>query len=159
MIFGTIVWNYDISRNFFHFVKILIFWVVSGKKFDKKFCQLGSISQEQYIIRFSFMVHMCKITTSPDVLFFFFIFSRFWFSRLLGDKRVKSGPQWEKITHLCISLSAPQNFLLAFIDELWKTWKIRILKKWIKKLLEISSFYTYVPKATIIWSTVPEIRS
>ena len=26
----------------------------------------------------------------------------------------------------------PQNFLLAFIDELWKTWKIRILKKWKK---------------------------
>ena len=24
----------------------------------------------------------------------------------------------------------PQNFLLAFIDELSKTWKIRILKKW-----------------------------
>ena len=23
----------------------------------------------------------------------------------------------------------PQNFLLAFLDELWKTWKIRILKK------------------------------
>ena len=23
-----------------------------------------------------------------------------------------------------------QNFLLAFIDELWKTWKIKILKKW-----------------------------
>ena len=27
----------------------------------------------------------------------------------------------------------PQNFLLGFIDELWKTWKIRILKKWKKK--------------------------
>ena len=26
----------------------------------------------------------------------------------------------------------PQNFLLAFIDELWKTQKIRILKKWKK---------------------------
>ena len=24
----------------------------------------------------------------------------------------------------------PQNFLFAFIAELWKTWKIRILKKW-----------------------------
>ena len=33
------------------------------------------------------------------------------------------------------------NFNLAFIDELWKTRKIRILRKW-KKLLEISSFYT-----------------
>ena len=30
-----------------------------------------------------------------------------------------------------------------------KPWKIRILKKW-KKLLEISSFYIYVPKTTII---------
>ena len=27
----------------------------------------------------------------------------------------------------------PQNFLLAFIHELWKTWKIRILRKWKKK--------------------------
>ena len=27
----------------------------------------------------------------------------------------------------------PQNFLLAFIDELWKIKKIRILKKWKKK--------------------------
>ena len=27
----------------------------------------------------------------------------------------------------------PQNFLLTFIDELWKTWKIRLLKKWKRK--------------------------
>ena len=44
----------------------------------------------------------------------------------------------------------PQNFLLAFIDELWKAWKIRILKKWKnekkKKMLEISPFYTCAPK-------------
>ena len=33
----------------------------------------------------------------------------------------------------------PENFLLVFIDELWKTPKIRLLKKW-KKLLEISSY-------------------
>ena len=39
-----------------------------------------------------------------------------------------------------------------------KTQKIRILKKW-KKLLEISSFYTNLPKTTIIWATVPEIQS
>ena len=37
--------------------------------------------------------------------------------------------------------------------EKWEFWK-----KW-KKLLEISSFYRYVPKTTIIWGTVPEIRS
>ena len=29
----------------------------------------------------------------------------------------------------------------------------------LKNLLEISSFYTYVPKITIIWCTVPEIRT
>ena len=56
----------------------------------------------------------------------------------------------------------PQNFLLAFSDELWKPEKLKFWKKENKnkkktKLLEISPFYTCVPKATIIWSTVPEI--
>ena len=37
----------------------------------------------------------------------------------------------KKITHV-LRWGKPQNFLLAFIDELWKTWKIRILKKWKK---------------------------
>ena len=54
--------------------------------------------------------------------------------------------------------STPQNFLLAFIDELWKTQKKsefcknkkKIKKK--KKILEISSFYTCVPKTTIRYS-------
>ena len=63
----------------------------------------------------------------------------------------------KKITHM-LGWGKPQNFLLAFIDELWKTWKIRILVKW-NKLLEISSFYTCVPKITFIWGTVAEIRS
>ena len=45
------------------------------------------------------------------------------------------------------------NFLLAFIDELWKTQKIRILKKWKRKLLEILSFYVCVPKPTIRYSS------
>ena len=39
-----------------------------------------------------------------------------------------------------------------------KTKKIGIKKNW-KKLLEISSFYTSVPKTTIIWGTVPETWS
>ena len=63
----------------------------------------------------------------------------------------------KKITHV-LRWGKPQNFLLAFIDELWKTRKIRILAKW-NKLLEISSFYTCVPKITFIWGTVAEIRS
>ena len=54
----------------------------------------------------------------------------------------------EKITHMW-RWDTPQNFLLAFTDKLWKSWKIWFLKKW-KKLLEISSFYTCVPKTTIM---------
>ena len=44
------------------------------------------------------------------------------------------------------------------LSLLLKTQNIWILKKW-KKLMEISSFYTCVPKITIIWCTVPVMRS
>ena len=64
---------------------------------------------------------------------------------------------WKKITHMW-RWDTPQNFLLAFIVELWKTKKIRILRTW-KKKLEISSFYSCVPKTRIIWARVPEIQS
>ena len=39
---------------------------------------------------------------------------------------------WKKITHM-LRWDTPQNFLLAFIVELWKTKKIRILRTWKKK--------------------------
>ena len=73
--------------SFSIFFKILIFWVARGVKGqkavrnDKKFCPLDSISQEPYMIRLSFMVHMCKIIISLGM---FFIFSKFWFFGLLG---------------------------------------------------------------------------
>ena len=50
-----------------------------------------------------------------------------------------------------------QNSLLAVIDELWKNPKNQNFEKWTTSL-EISSFYTCVPKTTIIWGTVPEIQ-
>ena len=74
---GAHVQNDNISRQFFHFFKILIFQVVRGVKGqkmvqnDKKFCLLHSISQEPYIIWLSFMVHMCKMIISPGVFSFF----------------------------------------------------------------------------------------
>ena len=37
------------------------------------------------------------------------------------------------------------------------TWKIKILKIKKKKCLEMSSFYIWVPKITIIWCVLPEI--
>ena len=70
-----------------------------------------------------------------------------------------------KKSHTCQGGGTPQNFCLAFIDELkkqplrkLKTWKIKILKEW-AKLLEVSSCYTCVPKITIIWCMIPEIWS
>ena len=55
VIFGTHVWNDDISKSFIHFFKLLVFQVVcevKGQKLaqnDKKLCLLCSISQESYI--------------------------------------------------------------------------------------------------------------
>ena len=55
IIYGTLMLNDDISRHFFHFFKILIFWAVRGVKGqktaqnDKKFCLSHFISQEPYI--------------------------------------------------------------------------------------------------------------
>ena len=74
VIYGTHVQNNIISRVFFDFFKILIFWVhkrVKGQKTvqnDKKLCVLRSISQEPYIILLSFIVQMCKMI-SPGVQF------------------------------------------------------------------------------------------
>ena len=74
------------------------------------------------------------------------------------SKYSKASCKKKKTTHMWRRWGTPQSFLLALINELWKTLKIRILKKW-KRLLEISSFCTYVPKTSIIWCTVPEIQS
>ena len=71
---------------FFHFFKFLIFWVIGvkeqkmAKNEKKKKCQLHFIFQEAYIM-IVILVHMCKMMSSPDS---FFIFSKFWFSGLLG---------------------------------------------------------------------------
>ena len=85
-------WLY-ISRIFFYFLKMLIFWVAIGVKgqkmtqHEKKFCLLYSIYQEPYIIWLSFVVHMFKMIISLVV---FFRFSKFWFFRLLGGSKSKT---------------------------------------------------------------------
>ena len=78
-------WHY--LQFFFHFIKILIFQIVNGVKGqtitqnDKILWLSRCISQEPYIIWLSLMIHICKMITSPGI---FFIFSKFWFSRLSG---------------------------------------------------------------------------
>ena len=79
--------------SFFIFFKILIFWVVKGKKTvqnDKKFFPLHSMSQEQYIIWLSFMIHVCKMIISSGV-FLYFHNLIFWVHRgVKGQKTVQN---------------------------------------------------------------------
>ena len=58
---------------------------------------------------------------------------------------------WDTICDKCNSF-----FYFGLCFGPLTTQKIKILKKW-KKHLEISSFYTCVPKILITWCTVPEI--
>ena len=106
-----------ISPNvFLSFSKILIFWVVrvvKGKKTvqnGKKFCPSRSISQELFITWLSFMVHMCTMIISPGV---FFIFAKFWFFGLLGCKRSKNGPKWQKILSVVLRISGTIHHMIV----------------------------------------------
>ena len=109
VISGTLVWNDGISRRFFHSFNILIFWVVGRGKMakmvhdEKKLYLSHSISQEPYIIWFSFKVHMCKMIISIG---FFVIFSKFWFFSLSRGwgKRVKNSPKWQKIMSVVLHI-------------------------------------------------------
>ena len=91
-------------QQIFTFFRILIFGVVRGVKGqktvqnDKKFYLSHSISQEPYIIWFSFIVHMCKMIISPG---FFFIFSKFWFSGFSGGWKGKKWPKMTKMSVCC----------------------------------------------------------
>ena len=54
-------------------------------------------------------------------------------SSMLDETELKRKWLIEEKPHTCEEVGGtPQNFLLAFIDELWETRKIRILKKWKK---------------------------
>ena len=94
-----------ISLGIFSFFQNLIFWVVRGSKRAKngpKFCLSRSISQEPYMIWLSLMVHICKIILCPWT---FFIFSKFWFSRLLEGSKGKIWPKMTKKISLFHSVS------------------------------------------------------
>ena len=91
---------------FLQFFKILIFWLVSGVKRQKMAQNDKILSVPLYISgSISFLVHMCKMVTSPDA---FLIFSKFWFSfqvvvggggggeRGVGIKRAKNSTKWQK---------------------------------------------------------------
>ena len=77
---------------------------------DKKFCPSCFISQKPYIIWLSFMVHLCKIIISPSA---FFIFSKFWSSGLLGGKRGKNSPKWQKILSVTPDISQAIHHMIV----------------------------------------------
>ena len=120
----------------------------------RKNCLLCSISQETCIIWFSFMVHICKMIVSMGI---FLIFSKFWFSRLLGGKRAKNSPKWQKILsvtpstsqepyiiwlsfmlHLCKMIISPGNFFIFF--KILIFWVVREVKAQ-KMVLNGKKFY------------------
>ena len=111
---------------FFIFFKILIFWVVSGVKWqktvqnDKKFCLSLFISQKPYIIWLSFMVHMCKMIISSE---FFFIFSKFWYFGLLEGLKSK---KWSKMTKNLVCHASYLRNHTSCDCHLWRTCKMII---------------------------------
>ena len=122
MIFGTLVWNDDISRHFFFL--ILIFWAAMGVKLkkvaqnDKKLCLLHFISQEPCIIWLSCMMHMCKMMTSLGASSFC---QNFDFLGWLGDKRAKIGPKWQKkILSVSQHISGTIPHMIGFLVHLCK---------------------------------------
>ena len=89
------------------------FWIQIRRvwsKMTKKFCLVHFISQEPYIIWFSFMVLMCKMILPPQI---FFILSKFWFSELLGGKRVNS-PKWQNIWSVVLDIPGTIHLMIIF---------------------------------------------
>ena len=83
-------------------------------------CLVHFISLKSYIIWFSFMVLMFKMIISSGV---FFIFSKFWFSGLLGGKRAKNSLKWQKI---CLSCSISQEPFLIWLSFVVQKCKVII---------------------------------
>ena len=109
--------------SFFIFFKILIFWVVKGKKTvqnDKKFFPLHSMSQEQYIIWLSFMIHVCKMIISSGV-FLYFHNLIFWVHRgVKGQKTVQNDKKF------CLLHSISQKRYIIWLSFMVQMWKMTI---------------------------------
>ena len=123
--------------SIFHFLKILIFWVVrgvTGQKIvqnDKKFWVSCSISLEPYVMWLSFMLHVCKMIKSPGV---FVNFSKFWFYGSSGGRgwgwKGKKGLKWQKkLCLLCLIFLYFRNHT-SFLWSLLERWNSKNGSKW-----------------------------
>ena len=102
------------------------FWLLVGLKCKKcpkmiKWCLSHCISQDARITRFWFLVHMCKIMTSPDFFFHFLKILIFWIVR---GVKVKNGQKWQRMMSifLCIHLYGMELYLiwLCFLVHMCK---------------------------------------
>ena len=136
----------------FFFFQILIFRVSSLVKGEKnglkwqKICLSHSIYQQAYIIWLWFLVHKCKMMKSSDA---FFIFSKLWFSGLLGGEGVKGHKMDQndkKFSHsvsqepyliwvcflvdMCKMVVSPALFFI--FSKYWFFWFLEGARWWVK---------------------------
>ena len=78
-------WNKDLEISSFYTGVVGVKKEQNIVQNNKKFCPLGLLYQEPYIMWLSFILHMCVMIISPDN----FSISKFWFFRLLGWKGKK----------------------------------------------------------------------
>ena len=84
-----------------------------------------SISQEPYIIRFSFMLNMCKLITFQNSFLFF---QNFDFPGCSGEvKGKKNSPKWKKKKKFCLYHSISQGPYIMGHQIRFHVWKYYIL--------------------------------
>ena len=133
------------SNAFFHFFKILIFWVVSGVKVqkisqkDKKFCLSCLVYQEPYR---AIVIYDTKVS-NDNISRHFFIFSKFWFFGLIGGSKGKKMTQNNK--KVC-----PLHFISQEPYIIWPWFMVHICKRIMSP--GVLNFYQIV----ISWSLVGE---
>ena len=108
------VWNDDISKCFFHFFRILVFWsvrgdgVVKGKKWPKmkkKKNLSHSVSKELYLIA-GFGTHVLNDDISSVFLFYFYFYKNsdfLAFSNFINkfQKKKKDSHVCPHLLHMC----------------------------------------------------------
>ena len=132
-----IKWWY--SQVFLHFFQILIFGVNTGTKEQKMTWNDNYVCRIPYLSKHTsydcvFLLHKFKMMTSPDVCF---IFSKFWFSGLLGGggNRAENGPKWQKILSHSVS------------QELYLIWLCFLVH--MRKMMISSEFFSVFQKSDL----------
>ena len=129
--------NKNISRSFFHFFQMFIFWIVGGVK-GQKISQndktiLSIVIHSAWYIKnhtlwLSFAVHKCKIIISPGIFLFFKILI-FWVVRWAkGQKRPKMTKK-----------SCPLHFISQEPSIIWPWFMVHICKR----IISAGVFYIF----------------